>query len=198
MKSFYRLLPAMIIVLFAACKKAAELENTYFPADYGYQWVYETRQVLDQAGLLTLQTVDTLTIKVDTIEEVLGTKEITFDNLFIDVSNHMSVVGSDVAVYHKKREIWIPLVPAKDFVRSSSTASKKHYEIKMNHDTLLFMSSRDILVASDEIITKRLKGVGAIEQSWGGSASLMGARIENRLLYFIKGEDTVWRSDSCP
>lgn len=198
MRSFYRLLPAMIIVLFAACKKAAELENTYFPADYGYRWVYETRQVLNEAGLLTIESIDTLTIKVDTIEEVMGVKEITFDNLFVDVSNRMSVVGNDVAVYHKKREIWIPLIPDKDFVRTDPTIGKKNCEIKMNHDTLLFTSSRDILVASDEIITKRLKGVGAIEQSWGGSASLMGARIENRLLYFIKGEDTVWRSDSCP
>lgn len=194
MKSLFRLLLALIIVLFTSCKKAAELENTYFPADYGYQWVYEYKQVMAAGnGLLALQAIDTFAVKVDTIEEVLGDKEVTFDNLFIDVSNHMSIVGSDVAVYHKKKQIWIPLVPDKDFVRSDPTIGKKHYEIKMNHDTLVFTSSRDVLVASDEIITKRLKGVGVVEQSWGGSADILGARIEYRLLYFIKGQDTVWK-----
>lgn len=193
MKSYLKLLPVLLVALFAACEEAADLENTFFPADDGYKWVYETRQLMKEGGVLTGEVYDTLTIKVDSTRDALGGKVITFDNTFADVSREMRVIEDDVAVYHDDKQIWIPLVPAKDFVESNSQTRKNRYKIYMDHDTLIFSSFRDVMVVSDATVTKRLKGIGVVEQSWGGSAVMVGARMEFRLLYFIKGQDTVWK-----
>jgi hypothetical protein len=198
MKPFFRFLPLMVVLSIISCKEPGELENTYFPAGDGYQWTYEVNQVLDEGGLITIQATDTLTIKVDSIDEGMGVKYVYFDNTFVDVSNKMKVIESDVAVYRNNKEDWIPLVPEKDYVNSNSEKKRNHYKICIDHDTLIFTAYRDILVVSDASVTKRLKGVGVIEQSWTGSATLMDTRMEFRLLYFVKGEDTVWRCEECP
>lgn len=198
MKSYLKLLPILIIASFAACEEAADLENTYFPAGVGYQWVYETRQFLNESGVLTGETYDTLTIRVDSTRDALGGKVITFNNAFADVSREMRVIEDDVSVYHDDKPIWIPLLPAKDFVKSDSTNKNNYYIVYVNHDTLVFSSFRDVLVVSDATVTKRIKGVGVVEQGWKGSAIMVGTRMEFRLLYFIKGDDTVWRCKDYP
>ena len=198
MKSYLKLLPILIIALFAACEEAADLENTFFPAGEGYKWVYETRQLLKESGVLTGEAYDTLTIRVDSTRDALGGKVITFDNTFADVSRQMRVIEDEVSVFHNNKPYWIPLLPAKDFVKSDSTNKNNYYMIYMSHDTLVFFSFRDVMVVSDATITKRIKGVGVVEQSWGGSAVLVGTKVEFRLLYFIKDEDTVWKCSECP
>lgn len=197
MKSYWKLLPILVVASFTACEEAADLENTYFPAGEGYKWVYETRQLLKEGGILTGEVFDTITIKVDSTRDALGGKVIAFDNTFADVSNEMRIIEDDVKVIHNEKDYWIPLLPAKDFVKSDSTNENNYYIVYMNHDTLVFSSFRDVLVVSDATVTKRIKGVGVVEQSWGGSAVLVGTKMEFRLLYFIKDKDTVYKCDGC-
>ncbi|MBD3285063.1 hypothetical protein GF359_01695 [candidate division WOR-3 bacterium] len=191
-----KLLPIITIFLIA-CGEAGDLVNTYFPADTGYKWVYETRQYLDEGGFFDLAATDTYAIQVDSMRDAMGGKVIYFNGYFGDVSAEMRVIEEDVKVYHGEKEDWIPLTPSKDYLKSVEKG-KNIYKIYVDTDTLVISTVRDVILASDETVTKRLKGIGVVEQSWGGEALMIDTRMESRLLYFIKDEDTVYRCPECP
>lgn len=198
MRLYIKILSILIALAFTACKETPDLENTYFPADTGYRWVYEVWQHMDVDGAIAEQVTDTVTTKVDSVSEAMGVKFIYLENGHIDVSGEMSIIEDEISVYHGEKQVWVPLQPARDFIRTDSARGENYYAVYMNNDTLVFTSARDLKVVSDVSVTKRVKGVGVVQQSWGGSALMVGGKVVYRLLYFIKGEDTVWRYEDCP
>ena len=186
------------------------LDSTYFPLGLDYQWVYERHgcgYYYDPTQEYDYDNYDTITICVtDSAAEtndwrfVIGGGSFRDGTPFSSEGDTIYVFWSRVLVFDNYK---IPLLPES----TAPKGSNEGLEIIYEKDKLCITLKESyyygpVSVQYYKWSTSRLKGTGVVSQ--GYYASYMGhscgdaQNIEDRLLYFIKDGDTVWRADKQP
>lgn len=178
---------------------SVNLDTTYFPYGLDYCWIYDYYNAyywLESGG----EYYDTLTYTV--VDSAFDGKIYTFT---------LSVIGAE-DTFETTVKIFGALGPFKSLVPVVPMESSDYgVEIEYHGDTLLmsddYYQSHEPAggdgSTGESHRSSRLRGIGKIYSSYsyetvGGGGS--GEEIDDRyrLLYFIKGEDTVWKCDECP
>lgn len=181
-----------MITITLGCSKLGGnyLDETYFPLGENYEWVYERMNHLtDEDGEYT--DFDTVRIKVASIEDSSGWTVFKLeDTAFVDVGEEVMIGDNRVLVFGGVDTI--PLVPPEDFKLKESVTG---YGVGYRGDTLMLShyvgGGYVLMVYSSE----RLKGVGVIRQEGEFRSPPYYEGYIDWLLYFVKGEDTVYK---CP
>ncbi len=210
------------ILFFLGCGKLSTnpLDETYFPAGLGYEWVYERENYVWEESGKNDKTFDTLHIKVVSIESSRGWTTYRLEGGseedeggdgvpgrmrsrrlglkvgeegFIDVGEEVLTDGNRVVVFDGQDTL--PLVPPKDFKPRTDVVG---YGVRYRGDTLDIGydvgGGYELTIYSAE----RLKGVGAIRQEFEIRSPPHYEGHIDRLLYFIKNRDTAYKCPDCP
>ncbi|MBN2380060.1 hypothetical protein JXM67_09700 [candidate division WOR-3 bacterium] len=191
------LIVSLLALTLVGCSKLNHnsLDTTYFPLGQGYVWVYERQNYITFSGRDGGDiSYDTISIKV--ISMVVQDDWLVFnleDSGFVDVGEKAMICKGKILVFDG--EDTVPLIPPAHF---EPKADIKGYAAGYFGDTLGFsLCSGDgsLLMAYS---TQRLKGVGVIYQEAELRSPPYYEGYFDRLLYFIKGEDTAWKCPDCP
>lgn len=173
---------------------ALDLDTTYFPFGLEYEWVYESyNEGWDHYGGGEWYDTVTITVLDSTFSangwafELEGVYQYGDDSYaFWDVGKHVYIYGEVVAVFNKEK---INLDP------EPRGSYEEGFEVSYKNDTLYIASYNPSNYSYSRSSTYRLKGIGVVKQSHYESRDYgwVGWSADDRLLYFIKGQDTVWR-----
>jgi hypothetical protein len=188
-----RLILAALVLLCCGTLSPNPLDGTFFPAGIGYEWVYERENYVWEDKVVNSKTRDTLHIKVvsrKASREVRGwtTYELQ-GGAFEDVEKEITVDTGRVVVFGGQDTL--PLVPRPDFKPRQDIVN---YGVLVRGDTLRI--GLDVGGGYELTLysTVRLKGVGVLRQEFEIRSPPHYEGHIDRLLYFIKGRDTVWES----
>lgn len=168
-----------------------DLSETYFPYAEGYQWIYE-RNLFIRSKYGDEDEYDTISIKVEAA--TLGTERSVFH-----LSKDYSDIGKSFFIVNDSIEIiWGESETRQIHVYDESD---KYY----GEDGSITYSNDSLIIDHYEYRESwgyygyylcRLKEVGVLSDYnsfWTGGTYEEGVKL--RLLYFIKGTDTVWSAD---
>ncbi len=184
-----RLILATLAVLGCGKMPPNPLDETFFPAGAGYEWVYE-RESYVWDDMASSKSVDTFSIKVvsKTTKDGLTIFKLKGGS-FEDVGEEIAIAGNYVAVFEGMDTI--PLVPPEDFKAKESFPG---YGVVYRGDTLTLnydVGGGYVLMLYS---TERIKGVGVIRQTAEIREPPHYEGHVDRLLCFIKGRDTLWKT----
>jgi len=186
-------------------------DTTYFPLGLDYQWVYERHvwgaycnptypepEEWDYYKTITIEVTDSM---VGDDGWVFYVNEAFQDGTpFHNQGDTIHIFRTQILVFGNYK---IPLLPQATGPKQTNEGLEVIYE----KDTLCLVLKEwySYGPVSDQTYirsTSRLKDVGVIRQfyedSYSGHCCGGEQNIEDRLLYFIKGADTVWRADKQP
>lgn len=167
-----------------------DLDTTYFPLGLNYKWIYEVYG--GEPG--SSYPYDTITVQVTDSSAVFNGWNFVFDGAFLDVGNTAKIVDNIVPVFSHHKSYLEP-----------DQIKKGDFTIGFRADTAVlstFSNHSDYPYGGWESSTSvtRLKDLGAIYQeylyyTYDEHHNPIYMEYEyDRLLYFIKGQDTVWKS----
>ncbi len=170
---------------------AIDLDTTHFPFGLNYSWVYERSDVGYDGEIYPR---DTVTIGVLDSLRFSNGWSFKLDGSFLDVGNPAKIIDNIVQVFGSYKTGIFP-----------SKMQIDHFKIDFFSDSLelsTFFSTGLPYGGHHEISTNviRLKGTGIVYQEYKNYTCDNLGYPESwvdevyRLLYFIKGADTVWRS----
>lgn len=185
-----------------------DLDTTYFPFGLEYKWIYEEYgDYYDLYGsgewydTITIRVVDSTFVSNGWSFDLEGWSQQGFETVtFLDVDNPARIVGNQILIFGS-RKIFLTPEPIKEV--KSEGGKTFTFEISYKGDTLRLLDKMEEFwdpIGGHDIVTSvsRVKGIGVISQShsdWSGGSVWYGYTYWHNLLYFIKGEDTVWTSD---
>ena len=157
-----------------------DLDTTYFPFGLDYSWVYEKRQ-LDIMG--DPWSFDTIAISVIDSTALTNGWSFSLEGSFLDVGRSISIINHIVTVFGNRK---IYINPDNIDTLNIRYCYHKSYPYGYYEVT--------------DINVQRIKGLGVVHQNdlWYNGDEIGPFEWEEydyRLLYFIKGADTVWTSD---
>lgn len=173
------------------------IEESYFPLDYGYQWIYQEHITIADGNhstgeFWTDEYWDTIAVSVSSVSVPSeGWKNYHIrGEPFMDIGSTAKVHGDEIVVFDGLDTI--PIIP------DSSFTGNANIRIGYSADTLkLCLETGEAGADLYYNDVSRLQSVGAIYQShgWLSGVYYRYADTTYRLLYFIKDTDTVWRTD---
>jgi hypothetical protein len=206
MKRFFLILTTIVLALAAtSCQEEMvilnpqDMDTTYFPIGETYQWTYVRHQFQYSSGPDGYKTensgYDTVTINVANMTEETNGWTFYLCDDFEDIGSSMKNSANEIVVFD-----WISIPPVPETDTSFADATSNAF-VKLVSDTLHLEISSSATKTSGESWrgTYRLRDIGVIKQysrdtevadntyyEWG---------YEDRLICFIKDQDTVWRSN---
>jgi len=183
---------------------ALDLDTTYFPLGMGYEWTYQ-RHIWgadysdpDDPDPPVWDYYDTITLRVaDSVFGVNGWEFHLEGYLFHDTGDTVYIFGNRVLVFNEEK---IPLNPT----ATGEIEPNQGVEIIYRSDTLqlsykLSETWEPIGGSWSQRTASRIKGVGVVTQlsessSYGHGWSKESNTVDT-LLYFVKGQDTIWRRE---
>jgi hypothetical protein len=183
----------LVIILTLACRKLGGnyLDDTYFPMGIGYQWVYLRQNFTITDGTDSVS-FDTVTIKVSSAVTTDGWTTYQLEGgYFEDVGE--KVVANEDGILAFGGADTVPLVPPEDFKARDDVIG---YGLGYRDSVLtisLYSGGGYVLMV---YTTDRIKGVGVISQTAELRSPPHYEGYIDRLMYFIRDQDTVWRCDS--
>ncbi|MBA7596091.1 hypothetical protein ES703_03060 [subsurface metagenome] len=186
------------------------LDSTYFPLGLDYEWTYERHSWgshYDIEGEYEWDEIDTITITVADSTREEDTWVFYLEGGAFRDGTPFSYQGDTIHIFRTQILVFgnykIPLLPQATGPKQTNEGLEVIYE----KDTLCLALKEwySYGPVSDQTYirsTSRLKGVGVIRQfyedSYSGHCCGDEQNIEDRLLYFIKDGDTIWKCEDCP
>lgn len=179
-----------------------DLDTTYFPFGIGYEWSYEVCHYRNY-GEDRSKSYDTITVRVVDSTIISDTIQFLLDkHFFYDLD------FGTVKIWEERLTVFSnsPGTSTVSLTPKTNEASNL-LKIRYSLDTL-YMGYHFEMYPPEmheydnyDCYTCRLKGIGLISQDywrsqwWGAGSEVMYSGNYYRLLYFIKDQDTVWRSE---
>lgn len=170
-----------------------DLDTTYFPLGLNYSWVYEVSE--GEPGWT--QPYDTITVRVEDSTALANGWSFDINEIFHDVGNPARIINHIVPVFGN-RKVYINPNPINTYsfkvcYYADTVSLKEHFYKQLGYD-FYEVSEKNVY---------RFKGIGVTFQYdlWYQADHVGPFWVEYneyRLLYFIKGEDTMWRCENCP
>lgn len=162
-------------------------DETYFPAGQGYQWVYSRQNFVADEDADSVY-FDTVTVRIVSTDTSDGWTAYQLEGgYYLDVGDIITIGDDRVLVFDGADTV--PLVPPADFEPRDDVIG---YGLGYRDSILtisLYSGGGYVLLVNS---TERLKGVGVINQMAELRSPPHYEGYIDRLMYFIKAQDTVW------
>jgi len=160
-----------------------DLDTTFFPLKEGYEWTYE-RHTHEGHTDYEEDYYDTFTIYV------LGNTTCLEGGEFLDIGSRGKIQDGEI-------KVWTTTIPLNPTAADSFEDDKYRINIELSGEDLTIRTiDKDPFYWPTDYTVLRKKGIGVMWQECFEGWDIHHMRYEhNNLLYFIKGEDTVWTAD---
>ncbi len=171
------------------------LDTTYFPFGLNYQWIYE--HIYTDSDMYSDSIYDTVIISCTSVATDDYYETYILEIGFFDVGEKVVIFGNLVSVFDQSK---ISLFPQEEY------SHLYPFSYDYSKDTLILNSGYSSWVGQypreGSYHVYRVQGIGVVKEeiSEGPVPKAQGPFTYDvyRLLYFIKGADTVWRCEDCP